>query len=237
MQQKLATERFPPARELDHARVRGQALHTPHRRGGPTSMRSWLKHASLRPSSRRSTARCDCFRPPLLGKPPRAANAHASWADRPAIASTPTSTLTIRARPRERARSSLPQQRCYGPCPPPRRPRRGTCTARRRRSSSKRPSSRPKARRPASASRGARGTTGVRKAPRHRCIREAQQNVPPTRGVLRPRSGSSTRAGKPKVATPATSSTPGGRATRRHGQQWVTTLDGAGATIAGRTAH
>jgi hypothetical protein len=59
----------------------------------------------------------------------------------------------------------LPPQRCYGPCPPPRRPRHGTCTARRRRLSSKRPSNRPKARCPASASREARGTTGVRKAP------------------------------------------------------------------------
>jgi hypothetical protein len=85
---------------------------------GPTLMHSWPKHASLRPSSRRSTARCGCFTPPSLGKPPRAANAHASWADRPAIASTPTSTSTIRARPHERARSSLPPQRCYGPCPP-----------------------------------------------------------------------------------------------------------------------
>jgi hypothetical protein len=30
----------PPARELDRARVQGQALLPPHRRGGPTSMRS-----------------------------------------------------------------------------------------------------------------------------------------------------------------------------------------------------
>jgi hypothetical protein len=41
----------------------------------------------------------------------------------------------------------------------------------------------------------------------------------------------------PKKATPATSSTPGGRATRRRGQRRATTLDGVGATIAGRTAH
>jgi hypothetical protein len=127
-------------------------------------MCSWLKRASLKPSSRRSTARCGCFEPPSPGKPPRAANAHGSWADRPAIASTPTSTSTIRARPRERARSSLLPRRCCGPCPPPRHPRHGTCTARRRRSSSKRPSNRPKVRRPASASREARGTTGARKA-------------------------------------------------------------------------
>jgi hypothetical protein len=53
--------------------------------------------------------------------------------------------------------------------PAPSTPRRGTCTARRRRSSSKRPFNRPKARRPASANRGARGTMGVPKAPSPRC--------------------------------------------------------------------
>jgi hypothetical protein len=68
---------------------------------GPTSTRSWLKRASLKPSSRRSTAWCGCFEPPLPGKPPRAANARASWADKPAIASMPTSTSTTRTRPRE----------------------------------------------------------------------------------------------------------------------------------------
>jgi hypothetical protein len=73
---------------------------------GPTSMHSWPKRASLRPSSRKNTAQCGCFGPPSPEKPPRAANAHANWADRPVTASTPTSTSTIRARPRERARSS-----------------------------------------------------------------------------------------------------------------------------------
>jgi hypothetical protein len=80
---------------------------------------SWPKHASLRPSSRRSTVRCVFYKPPSPGKPPRAANARASWADRPAIASTPTSMSTIRAHPRERARSSLLPRRYCGPCPPP----------------------------------------------------------------------------------------------------------------------
>jgi hypothetical protein len=41
----------------------------------PTSMRSWLKRASLRQSSRRCTVRCDYCAPPLLEKPPHAANA------------------------------------------------------------------------------------------------------------------------------------------------------------------
>jgi hypothetical protein len=88
------------------------------------------------------------------------ASARGSWAYRPATASTPISTSTTRTRLREQARSSLPPQRCCGPCPPPRRQWRGTCNVRRRRSSSKRPSSRPKARRPASASRGTRGRWG-----------------------------------------------------------------------------
>jgi hypothetical protein len=39
------------------------------------------------------------------------------------------------------------------------------------------------------------------------------------------------------MAMPAMSSTPGRRATRRRGQQRVTTPDGVGATTAGRTAH
>jgi hypothetical protein len=47
--------------------MRGQAPLPPHSRGGPTSTHSWLKHASLRPSSRRSTARCGCFEPPPPG--------------------------------------------------------------------------------------------------------------------------------------------------------------------------
>jgi hypothetical protein len=51
--------------------------------------------------------------------------------------------------------------------PAPQRPRCETCTARHRRSLRKRPFKRPKARRPASANRGARGTMGARKAPKH----------------------------------------------------------------------
>jgi hypothetical protein len=80
----------PPARGLDRAWLWGQAPLHPHHRGGPTSTRSWPRHASLRPSSRRSTARSGCFEPPSLEKPPRAANAHASWADGPVTASMPT---------------------------------------------------------------------------------------------------------------------------------------------------
>jgi hypothetical protein len=68
----------PLARELDRTKVRGRALPPPHRRGGLTSTRNWLKHASLKPSSWRSTVQCGCFEPPSLEKPPRAANARVS---------------------------------------------------------------------------------------------------------------------------------------------------------------
>jgi hypothetical protein len=58
---------------------------------------------------------------------------------------------------------------------------------------------------------------GVHKAPSPRCTQAAQPSVPPIWGACRPRNGSSTCAGKLKMATPATSSTPGERATRRCG--------------------
>jgi hypothetical protein len=59
----------------------------------------------------------------------------------------------------------------------------------------------------------------VRKAPSPRYMRAARRSAPPTRGARRPKSGSSTRAGRPETATPITSSTPDERATRRHGRQ------------------
>jgi hypothetical protein len=78
-----------------------------HRRGGPTSTRSWPRHVSLRPSWQKSTTRCGCFAPPSLEKPPRAANVRVSWAGKPATASTPTLTSTTRTLLRERARSMV----------------------------------------------------------------------------------------------------------------------------------
>jgi hypothetical protein len=153
--QAPATERFLLLWGLDCAWPRGQAPLHPHPRGGPTSTRSWPRRASSRPSWRKNTARCGCFAPPSRGKPRRAAIARVNWAGKPVTASTPTSTSTTQIRPHERAKSSLPPRRCCGPCPPLRHPRRGTCTARHKRSSSKRPSNRPRARRPASANREA----------------------------------------------------------------------------------
>jgi hypothetical protein len=232
-----ATERFLLLWGLDRAWLRGQAPLPPHHRGAPTSTHNWPKHASSRPSWRKSTERCGCSAPLSREKPPRAANSRVSWADKPAIASMPTSTSTIQIRPRERAKSSSPSRHCCGPCPPLRRPRRGTCTARCRRSSSKRPSNRPKARRPASAKRGAREMMGVRKALSPRYTRAARLSAPPTRGARQPRNGSSTRADKPETATPATSSTPNEQAKRRRGRQQATTLDGVDITTAMWTAH
>jgi hypothetical protein len=86
----------------------GPSAPPPRRRGGPKSTRNWPKHASSRPSSQRNTARCGCFEPPSLGKPPRAANVRASWASKPASASMSTSMSTTRTHPRGRARSSSP---------------------------------------------------------------------------------------------------------------------------------
>jgi hypothetical protein len=77
---------------------------------------------------------------------------------------------------------------------------------------------------------------GVRKTPSPRYTRAAQPSAPQTRGARRPRNGS-TCAGKPEMATPATSSTPDERAKRRRGRQRATTLDGVDVTIAMRTAH
>jgi hypothetical protein len=148
-----------------------------------------------------------------------------------------TSMSTTQTLPRERAKSSSPLRHFYGPCPLYQCPRRETCTARRRRSSSKRPYSRPRARCPAFANRGVPETTGARRAPRLQYTRAARWGSPPTKGARRSRSRSLTRAGKPKTVTLATSSTPGGRATRRHGQRQATTPDGVGAMTAQRTAR
>jgi hypothetical protein len=88
----------PKTRGSTYRGTRGQVHPSPHWRKAPTSMRSWLKHASSRLSSRRSTARYDCFAPPLLERLPRAANTCTNWASRLASASTPTSTSTTQTR-------------------------------------------------------------------------------------------------------------------------------------------
>jgi hypothetical protein len=87
--------------------TRGQAHLPPHRREALTSMRSWLKRASSRLSSQRSTVWYDCFAPPSLERPPHEANACAGWVGKPVNASTRTSTSTTRRHPRERVRNSL----------------------------------------------------------------------------------------------------------------------------------
>jgi hypothetical protein len=131
----------------------------------------------------------------------------------------------------------LPPRRCCGPCQPPRRPRRETCTVRCRHSSSKRPSNRPRARRPASTSRGTHEAMGVRRGPSPRCTRAERRSAPPTRDAHRLKNGSSTRAGKHGTATPATSSMLGGRAKRMRERRQATTLGGVDATTAMKTAR
>jgi hypothetical protein len=76
----------------------------PRRWEARTSTHSWLKHASSRQSSLKSTARYDYCAPPSLGNPPHAANACVSWASRLASATTPTSMSMTRTRHRARAR-------------------------------------------------------------------------------------------------------------------------------------
>jgi hypothetical protein len=88
-------------REIPPSLGAGPIAPPPHRRGGPTSTRSWPKHVNSRPSWRKSTARCGCSAPPSLEKPPRAANVRVSWAGKPATASTPTLTSTTRTLLRE----------------------------------------------------------------------------------------------------------------------------------------
>jgi hypothetical protein len=68
----------PPGPEAGPHQGAGPSAPPPPRRGGLTSTRNWLKHASLKPSSRRSIVRCGCFEPPSPEKPPRAADASVS---------------------------------------------------------------------------------------------------------------------------------------------------------------
>jgi hypothetical protein len=148
-----------------------------------------------------------------------------------------TSTSTTQTRPRARVRSSSQPRRCYGTCPLPRRPRRGTCTARHRRSSSKRPCNRPKARHLAYASRAARGTTVVRQARKRPFMQAARLGSRRTRAKCRSGSGSLIRVDRLRTATPTMSSTHTERATRKRGRRWATTPGGADATIAARIAR
>jgi hypothetical protein len=120
--------------------------------------------------------------------------------------------------------------------PAPSTPRRGTCTVRCRRSSSKRPSSRPRARRLASTSKETRGEMGARRGANPRSTQAERRGEPPTQDAHRLRYGSSTRAGH-GTATPATSSTLGRRAKRMRERRQATTLDGVDATIATKTTH
>jgi hypothetical protein len=187
----------------------GPSTPPPRRQEAPTSMRNWLKRVSSRLSSQR----------------------------RPASTSMPTSTSTIQTHLCVRVRSSSQPRRYYGPCPLPRRPRRETCTARRRRSSSKRPCNMPEARRPAYASRVAPGMTAARRAKRHPSTQTVRQGNRPTRAEPRSGSGSLIRVDRLRTATPATSSTRAERATQKHGRRQATTPGGVDATTTARIAR
>jgi hypothetical protein len=133
--------------------------------------------------------------------------------------------------PRGATSSSQPRH-CCEPCQLLQHPRHGTCTARRRRSSNKRPCNRPRARHPTFVSRGTCGTMEARKALRRLFTRAAQWGSPPTKAGCQSGSGSLTRVGMPRTATLAMSSTADGRATQRHGRWQATTHGGVGATTA-----
>jgi hypothetical protein len=90
---------LPPSLGTGSRLAAGPSAPPPSPPTGPISTRSWPKRVSSRPSWQKSTAPCGCFAPPWRGKPPRVANARASWAGKPVIASTPTSTSTTRTRP------------------------------------------------------------------------------------------------------------------------------------------
>jgi hypothetical protein len=171
-----ATGKLHPPQGSLRAWQWGQAPPLPYPQRGPTSARSWPTPASSKPSWRRSIGRCGCSAPLWRGKPLHAANVCGSWAYRSATASTPISTSTTQTPLREQAKSSSPPRRCCGPCPPLQRPKRGICTERRRRSSSKRPSSRLRAQRPASASRGTRGAMGARRGASPRCTQAERRS-------------------------------------------------------------
>jgi hypothetical protein len=137
----------------------------------------------------------------------------------------------------QRTSQTLRPQRCSGPCPHPRRPRRKTCTARHRRSLSRWPYNSPTARHPTYASKAARGTTAVPKARKRPFTQAARWGSGPTRAERRSGSRSLTHAGRSRMATPATSSTLAEREMQRHEWWWATTLSGAATMTVARIAH
>jgi hypothetical protein len=104
-----------------------------------------------------------------------------------------------------------------------------------RHSSSRRPFNRPRARRHASANRGTHKATGPRRGANPWSMQVKRRSGPPTRDAHRLKNGSSTHAGR-GTATPATSSTLGGRARRMRERRRATTLGGVDVTTAMKTA-
>jgi hypothetical protein len=77
----------------------------------------------------------------------------------------------------------------------------------------------------------------ARRARRHQSTQAVRWDNQPTRDERRSESKSSTRVDRPRTATPATSSTPTGRATRIRWRWWTTTHNWAGTTIAVRISR
>jgi hypothetical protein len=107
---------------------------------------------------------------------------------------------------------------------------------RRKRSSRKQPSSRPRARRLTSASKETRGEMGARRRANPRSTQAERRSDPPTRDAHQQKNDSSTRA-EHGTATPATSSTLSGRAKRMRDRRQATTLNEVVSTIAMKTAR
>jgi hypothetical protein len=149
----------------------------------------------------------------------------------------PTSTSTTRACPHEQAKSSSQPRHCCEPCLLLRHPRRGTCTARQRRSSSNNDvqqaeSSVSRIRQQGSAwdDRGAQGPEasiqagGVAGQP-------ANQGRTPVRGRILDTRGQAQDGDTRNVINARQTGT------QRHGQRQATTYGGVGAMTTVRTAH
>jgi hypothetical protein len=219
-------ERFLLPWGLDRAWPWGQAPLLPHHRQGPTSTHSWPKHVSSRPSCPKSTALCGCFAPPSRGEASaRGERAHELGRQARDRINADFNVDNPDTPPRA-SQKLIAAATLLRAMPAPSTPEARNLHREAQALIEQAAANRPKARRPASTNRGARGTMGAHKAPSPRYAWEARSNAPPTRGARRPRTGSSTRAGKRETATPATSSTLDGRAKQRRGQQQATTLGG-----------
>jgi hypothetical protein len=118
MRQNLATERFPPARELDHARARGQAL-LPLTAGGADVNAQLAQARELEAKLAEEYRTVRLLRASIAGE----ASVHGKRARELGRQARDHINADFNVddpnTPSERARSKLPPRRCYGSCPPP----------------------------------------------------------------------------------------------------------------------